>query len=287
MKAEHNQRTRVCVCADDFGMHSGVNEAALRLADLGRVHAIGALVGAPAWSSGWSALRHLPAATCDIGLHLDLTEFPLLEGTRRPLGRLIALGLLHRIDRVGVRAEIRAQLDAFESALGRGPVFVDGHQHVHQLPGIRDELLIELRHRYSDHLPWIRCTRGAARAAAGWSSRIKASVIERLGAEALADAAQRNGFLQNRALLGVYDFAGDDARYETLLRDWLRSARDGDLLMCHPGRRSAPDDPIAKARATEDRVLSSPAFECLLAECAVSLHPMSTILDRNHDACPR
>ncbi|MEO6746202.1 MAG: ChbG/HpnK family deacetylase [Caldimonas sp.] len=280
MSAEHNQRTRVCVCVDDFGMHSGVNEAALRLADLGRVHAIGALVGAPAWKSGRSALRHLPAATCDIGLHLDLTEFPLLEGTRRPLGRLVSLGVLHRIDRDGVRAEIRAQLDAFESALGRGPVFVDGHQHVHQLPGVRDELLVELRHRYGGCLPWIRCTRGAAGTAAGWSSRIKASVIEWLGADALAKAARCDGFLQNRALLGVYDFEGDDARYETLLRDWLRFAWDGDLLMCHPGRRSALDDPIAEARATEDRVLGSPAFERLLDDCAVSLHPMSRILDR-------
>ncbi len=269
----------MCICADDFGQHAGVNEAVQRLAESGRLHATGALVGAPAWRAGASLLRRLDATGLDVGLHLDLTEFPRTLQPR-PLRWWVARGLLHVADRAALRGEIGAQLEAFEAALGHGPAFVDGHRHVHQLPCVRDELLAELRRRYGRHGPWIRSTRAARfrGAASSAASRFKACVIESLGAAGLAAAAGRLGFAQNRRLLGVYDFRGGAPRYLALLRDWLPAAREGDLLICHPGLGTPGTDPLGAARAAESDVLAGRAFGDLLRDGSIALEPMSRIL---------
>ncbi len=280
---QHRRPRTICICVDDFGLHAGVNEAALGLARLDRVHAIGCLVGGQAWSLAWSALlRRQDAAGIDIGLHLDLTESPLLPRSRRRLPSLIAHSLLGRLDPLRIRAEIRAQLETFEQVLGRGPAFVDGHRHVHQLATVRDELLDELARRYRGHWPWLRSTRTVAAAGAArggdWRTTIKARGIEMLGSGAMASAARRMGFSQNRGLLGVYDFKGGPGRYARLLAAWLASAEDADLLMSHPSVGLHAGDPISAARDSEYQVLASTAFGQMVDEAAVTLRPMSHIL---------
>ena len=37
--------------------------------------------------------------------------------------------------------EVRAQFEAFADAFGRPPDFVDGHQHVHLFPQVREAVL--------------------------------------------------------------------------------------------------------------------------------------------------
>ena len=226
----------------------------------------------------WNAvLRRLDTAGIDIGLHLDLTESPLLAGSRRRLPSLIGRSLLRRLDAADIRSEIRAQLDAFEQVLGHGPAFVDGHRHVHQLPVVRRELLDELVARYRGNSPWLRSTRHAA---AGWPAVIKARGIEALGARAFNASARRMGFAQNNRLLGVYGFKGGTARFRKLLAGWIRSARDADLLMCHAGLRPHQGDPLGAARQAEYEVLAGAEFGAMLRGSAVTLGPMSRILAR-------
>jgi predicted glycoside hydrolase/deacetylase ChbG (UPF0249 family) len=191
---------------------------------------------------------------------------------------LIGDGLLHRLDAGAIRAEVRAQLDAFEQVLGHGPAFVDGHQHVHQLPVVRRELLDELVHRYRGKLPWLRSTRPAN---AVRPSMIKARVIQMLGSGALDSTARRMGFAQNHRLLGVYDFAGGPQRYRDLLAAWLRSAQDADLLMCHAGLGLHAGEPLATARQAEYEVLEGVGFDAMLRDAGVALRPMSQILARH------
>lgn len=282
---QHSHPRTICICIDDFGLHAGVNEAALRLAALDRVHAIGCLVGGEGWGIAWTrVLRHLDSGGIDIGLHLDFTEFPLLRRSRQRLPSLIANSLLRRLNAADVRAEIRAQLDTFEQMLGHGPAFVDGHQHVHQLAVIRQELLDELASRYHGHWPWLRSTRtaGGSLSSGGrpWQTHLKARGIEMLGSRALDSMARRMGFAQNHRLLGVYDFEGGADRYRHLMALWIRSATDADLLMCHPGLRLHEGDPIAKARLSEYEVLASAEFERMLRDAGLTLMPMSQIVAR-------
>ena len=276
--------TMICIALDDYGLSHGINEAALRLVDAGRLQATGAMVGAPAWRAGVAALRRLDAHGIDIGLHLDLSEHPLPPHKPWALRSLIARSLLHLLDDGALRAQIAAQLDAFEDALGHAPAFVDGHQHVHQLPVVRDVLLAELAQRYPRHRPWLRATRALPwrSAGIGAANAFKAATIQSLGARAFVRSARRLGFARNRRLLGVYGFDGDAAHYLGLLRAWLRAAQDGDLLMCHAGlaaaHGAARPDPIATARATEYELLRGADFGELLRAEGISLWPMSRII---------
>ena len=249
---------------------------------MGRVHAISCMVGGPAWTAAArSRLRSLDHASVDIGLHLDFTELPLLPGAGPSLPTLIVAGLLGRLDTHTVRAEIRAQLDAFEQTLGRAPAFVDGHRHVHQLAGVRQEVLAELTDRYVAARPWLRSTRVVRSSApTGWRETIKARVIAMLGARGLAASAERLDFAQNRHLLGVYDFRGGAGRYRQLLAFWLRAAGDADLLMCHPSARVVSNDPLGEARQAEFSVLAGDEFGAMRHSAAVTLAPMRRILSR-------
>lgn len=260
----------LCLCADDFGLHAGINQAALRLVELGRVHALSCQVGGPAWPAGAVELRHLLEDAPDLGLHLDLSEHAL--GLRaQPLVRLVLLSQVRALDMTALRDEIEAQLDAFEQELGRRPDFVDGHQHVHQLPQVREALLTVLARRYPGRRLWLRSTRRGAGGFKPW-------LIEQLGTRALARGARRQGLPQNGRLLGVYDFQGGPMHYQALLEGWLNGARPGDLLMCHPSLTSAAQDSIASARRAEYAVLGGQAFGALQARLGLVLRPMSRIL---------
>ena len=263
----------VAICVDDFGLHEGIDAAVLELAQMGRVQAVSCMVGGTSWHRSVTQLATLPRGRVDVGLHLDLTEHPLVLPAR-PLSRVIASSLARQMNAHDLRAEIRSQLDAFDHAVGRPPDHVDGHQHVHQLPQVRELLVEELLVRYLRHRPWLRSTRRPARGApVGW---FKPWLIEALGGPAMEHLAQTHGYAMNAHLLGIYDFSGDAQHYLTLLRAWFACAQPRDLLMCHAARPT-PDvrDPILQARITEFEVLQGEAFSRLLDEAAIRLAPLS------------
>lgn len=266
---------RIAICIDDYGLHPAVDEAILALVDKGRVTATSCMVGAPAWQYDVAALKQrFDAGRVDAGLHLDLVEYPIEGRLRRPVGAWMRDTVLRRVDAGQVREEIRRQLDAFEATMGRAPSHVDGHQHVHQFPVVRELLVDELARRYAGRpLPWLRSTRGASR----W--RFKGRVIEAMGSAALARLGRRHGFAQNASLLGVYDFRGGPERFSGLLREWLHAAREGDLLMCHVASGIVPGDEIAQARVDEFQVFLQGGFDEWVREAGVSLAPMSRILN--------
>lgn len=263
-------RRGLCLCADDYGLHPKVNAAVLRLIEHDRLQATSAMVGAPGWREGVGALSRAKQAAperLDLGLHLDLTEYPL---TLPPRG-LAGWWLAGAGAEPALRREIAAQLDAFESALGQAPDYVDGHQHVHQFPRVRDALMEELSLRYPRRQPWLRSTR---RGTAGF----KPALIQALGQRGLARRAALLGFRQNRRLLGVYDFDGDALRYAARLRGWLHVSGDGDLLMCHPALGLVPGDGIAEARVREMEILDSPLLDAELGRLGIETAPMSRLL---------
>jgi predicted glycoside hydrolase/deacetylase ChbG (UPF0249 family) len=265
---------RIAICIDDYGLHQSVDEAILALIDKGRVTATSCMVAAPAWQYDAARLKEaFDAGRVDAGLHLDLTECPMDSRNARSLGALMRATVLRRVDRDAVLGEIRAQLDGFEAAMQRAPSHVDGHQHVHQFPVVRDLLVGELLRRYGKgKLPWLRCTRGASR----W--RFKGHVIEAMGSHALERIARAHGFALNTSLLGVYDFRGGPDRFRHLLGQWLHDARDGDLLMCHVATGIVPGDEIARPRVDEYGVLAGDGFDAMVREAGVTVEPLTRIL---------
>jgi chitin disaccharide deacetylase len=271
----------LCICVDDYGLHEGINRAAIELAQRGRVHAISCLTAGPDWKQHAQWLLPAAAQGVDVGLHLDFTEATSGQSQRWPLGELIRASLLRQLNRRLIRQEIKLQLEAFEQALGRAPAYVDGHQHVHQLPGVREELLAELGQRYQRQLPWLRSTRSQglhwSQLRADWRAAVKPWGIEQLGARGLSAQARAQGYLQNQRLLGVYDFKGGAVRYANLLQQWLACAQAGDLLMCHPSHKSSAGDALLPARQAEFEVLAGDALGQLLSEEGIDLRPMGQI----------
>lgn len=274
-------RIRLGVCIDDFGLYAGINAATLRLLDMQRVSAISCLVEGEAWKTGAAALHGVDA---DIGLHLNLTEPCKQSVVSDTLPRLITRAYLRRLDTARVQAAIERQLDGFELALGRPPDFVDGHQHVHQLPIVREQLLRVLTQRYVSR-PWIRYTASRLRVSPWhWSnSAFKAWTIAGLGSHSLARQAHALGFPMNRRFLGVYGFQGGTAGFASHVSQWLDAAQDGDLLMCHPSLGVEAGDPIRDARPFEFSVLSSPAFAAHLAQRQIEVVRLSALLSSGDD----
>lgn len=248
---------RCIVSADDFGLSAAVDDGIVALVEAGVVTAASCLVRAPRWPSVAQRLARAAHGRADIGVHIDLTEFDRIASNHAAL--VLACGV-HGVDVARLRAVVTTQLDHFEGVLGRGPDYVDGHRHVHQLPLVRDVLVDLLAHRYAAPRPWVRISRSGP--GAGW----KAGLIDALGAEALAAGCARAGLAHSARLHGIYDFTGDVPMHRRRLATWLAAAGEGDALMCHPALRRDPDDPIGLARFTEYDVLSSEWWaDCLAA----------------------
>lgn len=257
------------VCADDFGIVPEVSAAIAGLAARQRLTAISCLVNGAHWPSAAKLLQALPAAV-ERGLHLNLTEgVPLSPGlsARWPkfgaLGPLIVRAHLGALPRDLLRREFEAQLAAFVDAVGTPPAFIDGHQHIHHLPLLR-ELVLGL----AGSLQPAPAVRSTARLL-GPGDSVKRRIIEGTGGRALGRALRRRGIARNPALLGAYDFV--DPNYRALMQRWLvQVPREGALLFCHPGR-ATPSDPIAAARERELAYLGSADFIDDLAAANVVL----------------
>jgi chitin disaccharide deacetylase len=267
MRPEHGPRPLV-VCADDFGLTPRLSESLVLLAHGRRLSAVSCIANTPHWAGCAWQLRGLgPGVT--VGLHFNLTEGRPLSAdlarywpTLPRLPELIALAHLGRLPLAALRHEWRAQRDAFIEHMGHAPAMVDGHQHVHHLPGVRELMLAEL--------PPDTFVRSSGRVA-GPGFGFKRWLIERTGGRVLEAALRHGGWRHNAVLLGAYDFA--EPHYRGLVRAWLREmpAR-GALLFCHPGPCEA-GDAIGRAREREHRYFASEAFLDDLAEHGAALVP--------------
>ena len=264
---------RIAIGVDDFGLHEGISRAVVGLADAGRLNAVSCMVGAPAWAAERSLLRRLERGKTDVGLHLDLTQYPRHAVAPMRLPLLVVRAYLGALPRAVLRGQIVAQMDEFEATLGRSPDFVDGHQHVQQLPCVRDALLDVLATRGISPGTWVRNGRRPEREPRGG---FKPWLIEMLGARALTRLVRAHGLAQNRHLLGVWSFDGNADAYRRCMDRWLHAAVDGDLLMCHPSVPMAGmHDAILAGRCAEWQVLIGSDFGALLEREAVVLTPIS------------
>lgn len=274
----HKGRT-LELCADDYGMSPAVSSGILRLVRAHRLGAVSCLVGGPSWPADASMLAGEPAVAqgrVQVGLHFCLTEGRVLApalAQRWPqplsLRRLIARAHLGLLPQDALRAEWHAQVDRFVAAFGRPPDFVDGHQHVHHLPGVRAiviEGVVDLS-AAAGHALAVRATGLLP----GPGFGLKRALIAATGGRAMQRALDQRSIPHNRSLFGVYDFGTHD--YRDLMRAWLAALPPrGALLFCHPGDADTmAADPIAPARTRELAYLESAAFADDLAEAGVAL----------------
>lgn len=261
-----NLLPHLTLCADDFGLNSAVNAGIIHLVKAGHLNAVSCMSGGAAFESGIPALLKAceeASIEVEIGLHLTLTEYTPLTTMKKlaPRGKLPALALLliksHLgwLDRGEVRDEIAQQWERFEAIAGRTPDFMDGHQHSHLLPEIRDEV-IELAKAKFQKKCWVRgCyaplspLRKSGRAS--WRLRI----INHLANE-MIPLLKEAKIKTNPFFYGVNSFKKDE-KFEDHMDNWVNLAKankEWAVIMCHPGLKSEDDtilDPISARRVDE------------------------------------
>ncbi|MBO9575693.1 MAG: ChbG/HpnK family deacetylase [Sphingobium sp.] len=253
---EHREQPRLVICADDFGFSQAISQSIVTLAQRGKLNAISCMSVCPGWENDAPLLRTLPASI-QIGLHLTLTdEAPLTgmpqlawDGRMPSCNELGRRALMRRLPLGELREEIAAQFDRFVDVFGRAPDFVDGHQHVHVLRGIREIILAETARRAPG--AWIRnCSdRPAAMLARHFPLKAVANAAQSRG---LREAAAAFGLRCNDSFAGLYDFTTD---YAALFPSFLDQPGAFHLVICHPGGGNRPADGIAQARRLEAAAL--------------------------------
>lgn len=249
----------ITLCVDDYALHPLIDQAVLQLVGKGRINATSCMSTAPRWATAAQDLKPLrQSGRLAVGLHFNLTESH--GGLYHALGLKQVIGQAYagRWTQAQWQAVWREQLDAFEAAMGAAPDFIDGHQHVHQLPGVRQALLAEITQRYpADARPWLRSTAPAGRL---WLAP-KAAIIALLGGWTATRQWQAAGWRCNQGFAGVYGFdAPSPAAYRAQMQGWLAQVGVGSLIMCHPAAEAVAGDAIGQQRPVEFAYLMSDAF---------------------------
>jgi len=268
---------RLIVNADDFGLSEAVNRAVIEAHENGIVTSTSIMAGGAAFEHAVGLAARCP--TLDVGVHLTLTEqrpvaesVPSLVGAdgkfaphatelaKRCLRGAIVLGDVHK--------ELDAQIRRAR-AHGLRPTHLDGHQHVHVLPGVA-RVVAELAREHG-----IRAVRVP-------TERPRAYMLEDLGhLKRLAEQIALGTFGSLSPLkhlrrvdrfVGFY-FGGrlNERNLRTVLE--RLPARKTVELMCHPGL----EDPASQyghwgyAWAEETSALTSPKIRELIAAHDVRL----------------
>ncbi len=259
--------TTTILCADDFGLTDGVSWAISELAEAERISATSCMVTTDAWRTG---VRSLPAMRkrIAVGLHLNLTlgrpltPMPhLARGGRFPsLRKLTGAALTAGLDQREIELEISAQIKRFEDDTGTQPDSIDGHQHVHAMPRIRQALIATIAHHSWQSTPFVR---SPADSPANILAR-GVSIPKSLAIAALSigfrSAVQRAGLLTNDTFAGVSPFSRSTPYSQELAAALSRPGRTH-LVMCHPGY---VDDALRHLDPVVDRRLDE--FEALMAD---------------------
>jgi predicted glycoside hydrolase/deacetylase ChbG (UPF0249 family) len=241
----------VIVCADDYGLTADINRAVVDLVRRGRLNAVSIMIALPQCDQ--AALLALRDCACrvDLGLHVTLTDVrPVgavteagsllgVDGRFLPFGRLLRRSCLGGIRPADAEREIRAQVRRFEESVGARPRFLDGHLHVHQLPGVAEGLLSFLEGLPAGERPAVR------NACVPWRKAFRQGVapMKNLGISFFGRRMRRlltsRGIPTNDGFAGIYDY-----RLHAGYRQYLERFRScmespSGILMVHPGEEEA------------------------------------------------
>ena len=270
----------IWLCADDYGLSPSVNAGIRELITRGRLNATSVMVAAPYLGDDEAPaldLLNTGEKRAAIGLHVTLTApfkpmsesfAPVRGGGFLPLAELMHSAVARRLQPDMLVIEIATQLRTFLEIFGRPPDFVDGHQHVHLFPQVRDAFLKVVAG--TAPAAWVRQC-GRANSFRRLHDR-KALVLDILSVRFRRKAA-RLGIATNPGFAGAYSFS-PKANFAKIFPRFLTGLPDGGLVMCHPGFVDAALkrlDTLTILREHEFAYFSSDGFPQVLAEHGVDL----------------
>jgi len=239
------------VNADDLGWAAGVNRGIAEAHRVGIVTSASLLANGGAFITAVELARDTPGL--GVGVHLNLTDgapvarrelVPSLlnasgEFEGSPEGLLLKIAT-RALSLQQVEVEWEAQIRKVRDA-GVDPTHLDGHKHVHMLPGLF-EIALRIAKRHGIGAIRVSHEASGLRAALSAGAGLRASVVLKQGVQArglklLARDARR---MAERAGLSTPDYFCGIAQTGELSKEGvarlLRSLPEGTTeLMCHPG----------------------------------------------------
>lgn len=245
---------RIILCADDFGQSEAISEGILTLLQHQRLSATSCMTNMPVWSSVAKKLSKLKGQV-QVGLHFNLTEGRALSKNGQflfsSINALIKKSFLRQLNIFQIEEELSAQLEAFIQAFGSQPDFIDGHQHIHHLPIIREALLNVYKKYYPNNEAWIRVSSNPLWQTLKNAPRCpKMLIISLTGALTFKKMLVANKIPHNTSFSGTYDFS-ETSDYPMLFLQFLKEVNNQGLIMCHPGLKGSDKDTICATRVKE------------------------------------
>lgn len=279
------------VNADDLGWTEGVNKGIAEAHRHGIVTSTSMLANGKAFAKAVELVEKMPAL--GVGVHLNLSDgAPVAE--RKQVGSLVNSkgimrggpeSLLLRMARRGleveqVEREWDAQIRKVRDA-GIQPTHLDGHKHVHMLPGLF-EIALRLGKRHGIGAVRIAHEASNLRAALSAGEEQHAGVVMRQGVQArgLKLLARDARELAERAGIATADYFCGIAQTGELTREGiarlLENLPEGTTeLMCHPGYADAELEKSATrlqhSRQTELEILTDKGIRKLVASQGIRL----------------
>ncbi|MBI2339903.1 MAG: ChbG/HpnK family deacetylase [Deltaproteobacteria bacterium] len=280
------------LCADDYGISPAVSTGILELVKEKRLSAVSCMMLGPHVDESMRRINGIGNGI-DLGLHLVMTDDRPLTPLQPESGLVDAHGKLVPFSKLSLRAyrraidfgcvlrEIEEQIRRFETLAGRPPDFIDGHQHVQQLPVIRKALATALRSLIQRHQNiYVRVARLPMRWL--WTKGLRHSWkffvgnhLVSLPGGSTALLMNETGIPSNRFLLGFCDYE-KEARFEAVFQRYL-TLKPGprDIFFCHPGyvdealRRR---DSVTGSRINVLEFLRSSRCQTIMEESGVGLN---------------
>jgi len=279
------------VNADDLGWTDGVNRGIVEAFHHGIVTSTSLLANGAAFAGGVEAARSAPGL--GVGVHLNLSDGPpvadretvtsLLNNDGEFAGGPESL-LLRRARRGLLLAEVENEWDAQIQKVrdaGISPTHLDGHKHVHMLPGLL-EIALKLAKRHDIGAIRVALEASSLRAALSSGSKQNAGVVMKQGVQArglklLARDAREQA---ERAGISTANFFCGIAQTGELTREgveqFVKSLPDGTTeLMCHPGYADAAlqksPTRLQDSRQTELQILTDTGIRNLVASMGIRL----------------
>jgi chitin disaccharide deacetylase len=279
------------VNADDLGWTPGVNRGIVEAFRNGIVTSTSLLANGAAFAGGVEMAR--AAGGLGVGVHLNLTDGAPVTGRESVTSLLNKQGefaggpeslLLRRASRglllKEVEREWNAQIQKVRDA-GIEPTHLDGHKHVHMLPGLF-EIALRLAKRHGIGAIRVSLEASSLRAALSSGANRRAGVVMKQGVQArglklLARDAREQA---ERAGIAAADYFCGIAQTGELTREgvtkFLKSLPEGTTeLMCHPGYADTALQNTATrlqdSRQTELEILTDTAIRNLVASQGIRL----------------
>lgn len=271
MTAPTAEPRRVAIVCDDYGLGPDHDAAMRDLASAGRFWGVSCMVDGPDFNEEAHRLLNARSANrFQIGLHVNLTE-PIDDPS--PVvspGRLLAQGLRGGEALAWVSRSLDRQWRRFEDAFGSAPDFVDGHRHVHLVPGVAR--IVADRLQAEGFSGWVRGGMPDAMVLQTGIAGLKVPLIASLAGVAAPVYARRHHRVA-RYLSGIIRLG--DARTGTdAIERSVRAIRHSGVLMVHPGSAADPCQTVGHdpaLREAEMRLIAEGTLDRLLAESGSEL----------------